>query len=147
MGKWMYGSKFSWPRRKWTASRPSRFILAESSNTYWIGGSVDPRAYLDNMEKWKLLTLPGLRPLGRPTQSQSLCRLRYRDSRVNGPCSILCDHTETLCRHLRTASQVSRFTDPVYWFRWHFPDRPVKGTNANMTTGMSVISLSFFFFF
>jgi hypothetical protein len=33
---------------------------------------VDPRAGLDDMEKWKFLTLPGLepRPLSRPARSQ-----------------------------------------------------------------------------
>jgi hypothetical protein len=47
--------------------------------THWIGGSVGPRAGLDDMEKRKFLTLPGLelRPLGRPSRSQSLYRLRY----------------------------------------------------------------------
>jgi hypothetical protein len=43
---------------------------------------VDPRAGLDNMEKWKFLTLPGLepQPLIRPPRSQSLYRLRYPGS-------------------------------------------------------------------
>jgi hypothetical protein len=43
---------------------------------------VDPRAGLDDLEKRKFLTLPGLelRPLGRPASSQSLYRLRYPDS-------------------------------------------------------------------
>jgi hypothetical protein len=51
--------------------------------THCIGGGwVDPRADLDNMEKWKFLTLPGLepRPLSRPARSQSLYRLRYPGS-------------------------------------------------------------------
>jgi hypothetical protein len=40
---------------------------------------MDPRAGLDDVEKRKLLTLPGLelRTLGRPARSQSLYRLRY----------------------------------------------------------------------
>jgi hypothetical protein len=40
---------------------------------------VDPRAGLDDVERRKILTLPGLelRPLGRPTRSQSLYQLRY----------------------------------------------------------------------
>jgi hypothetical protein len=39
----------------------------------------DPTAGLDDVEKKKFLTLPGLelRPLGRPARSQSLFRLRY----------------------------------------------------------------------
>jgi hypothetical protein len=38
---------------------------------------VDLRAGLDDVERRKFLTLPGLelRPLGRPARSQSLCRL------------------------------------------------------------------------
>jgi hypothetical protein len=41
---------------------------------------VDPRAGLDDMEKRKFLTLPGLelRPFGRPARSQSLYWLRYK---------------------------------------------------------------------
>jgi hypothetical protein len=43
---------------------------------------VDPRDGLNDMEKWKFLTPPGLelRPLGRPARSQSLYRLSYRGS-------------------------------------------------------------------
>jgi hypothetical protein len=39
---------------------------------------VDPRAGVDDLEKRKFLTLPGLElpPLGRPARSQSLYRLR-----------------------------------------------------------------------
>jgi hypothetical protein len=39
--------------------------------THWIGGWVGPRAGLDDVEKGKFLTLPGLelRPLGRPARS------------------------------------------------------------------------------
>jgi hypothetical protein len=38
-----------------------------------------PRAGLDDMETWKVLTLQGLelRPLGRPARSQPLYWLRY----------------------------------------------------------------------
>jgi hypothetical protein len=40
---------------------------------------VDPRAGLDDVEKRKFLSIPGLehRPLDRPSRSQSLYRLRY----------------------------------------------------------------------
>jgi hypothetical protein len=50
--------------------------------THWIGGWVDPRAGMGNVEKRKFLTLPGLqlRSLGRPARSQSLYRLRYPGS-------------------------------------------------------------------
>jgi hypothetical protein len=50
--------------------------------THWIGGRVDTRAGLDDVENRKFLNLPGLklRPLGRPARSQSLYRLRYPGS-------------------------------------------------------------------
>jgi hypothetical protein len=65
-----------------SASRPYCFTPEESgSGTYWIGGWVDHRVSLDDVEKRKFLTRPGLelRPLGRPVCSQSLYRLRYLD--------------------------------------------------------------------
>jgi hypothetical protein len=54
----------------------------EPPGTLWIGGWVDPRAGLDDMEKWKFLTLLGLelQPLISPARSQSLYRLRYPGS-------------------------------------------------------------------
>jgi hypothetical protein len=46
---------------EWSDSRRSRFIPGEGAlGTNWIGGWVDPRASLDDMEKRKSLTLPGL---------------------------------------------------------------------------------------
>jgi hypothetical protein len=44
-----------------------------------MGGWVSPTAGLNHVEKRKFLTLPGLeiRPLRRPTRSQSLYRLSY----------------------------------------------------------------------
>jgi hypothetical protein len=63
---------------KWSASRPGRFTPGERTpGSHWIGGWVDPRAGLDDVEKRKFLTLPRLelRPLGRPTRSLSLYRL------------------------------------------------------------------------
>jgi hypothetical protein len=41
---------------EWSASRPWRF----TPGTHFIGSWVDPRAGLDDMEKLKCLTLPGL---------------------------------------------------------------------------------------
>jgi hypothetical protein len=69
---------------EWSASRLYRFTLGERApGTHWIGGWVDPRAGLDDMEKRKILPLPGLelRPLGRPARRQSLYRLRYQRNR------------------------------------------------------------------
>jgi hypothetical protein len=58
---------------EWSASHPGRFIPAEGIPvTHWIGGWVSPRAGLDDVEKWKFLTLLGLelQSLGRPVRSQ-----------------------------------------------------------------------------
>jgi hypothetical protein len=89
MGEWMYRSTFSFTSAlvgvEFSASRPDRFTPGERApGTYWIGGWVGPRAGLDDMEKWKLLPLPGLelRPLGRPACSQSLYRLSYPGSHI-----------------------------------------------------------------
>jgi hypothetical protein len=71
-------------RGEWSASRLGRFTPGERAHgTHWIRGWVDPRAGLDDVEKTKFLTLPGLelrRPLDRPARSQSLYRLRYPGS-------------------------------------------------------------------
>jgi hypothetical protein len=55
-----------------STSRPGRFTPGErAQGTHRIGGWVDLRAGLDDVEKRKFLTLPGLelRPLGRPARS------------------------------------------------------------------------------
>jgi hypothetical protein len=45
--------------------------MKRARGTHWTEGWVDPRAGLDDVEKRKFLTLPGLelRPLGRPARS------------------------------------------------------------------------------
>jgi hypothetical protein len=71
---------------EWSALRPCRFTPKESApDTNWIEGWVNPRAGLDDVEKRKFLTLPGLelRPLGHPVRSQSLYRLCYPGSYVS----------------------------------------------------------------
>jgi hypothetical protein len=68
---------------EWLASLHGRFTPGEKApGTHWIGGWVDPRAGLDNVEKRKFLPLPGLelRPLSRPARSQSLYWLPYPSS-------------------------------------------------------------------
>jgi hypothetical protein len=70
---------------EWSASRPDRFTPGERAlGTHWIGGWVDPRAGLDDVEKKKFLTLPELklRPLGRSARSQSLYRVTYPGSYI-----------------------------------------------------------------
>jgi hypothetical protein len=66
---------------KWSASRPGLF----TSGTNWIGGWVNPRAGLDDVEKRKFLPLPGLalRPLGRPARSQLVYRMSYPGSKTS----------------------------------------------------------------
>jgi hypothetical protein len=44
---------------EWTASRPGHFTPVETApGTHWIGGSVDPRAGLDDEKKRKFLPYP-----------------------------------------------------------------------------------------
>jgi hypothetical protein len=60
---------------EWSASRPCRFTPGERApDAHWIGGWVAPRAGLDDVEKRKFLTIPGLtlRPLGGPARSQTI---------------------------------------------------------------------------
>jgi hypothetical protein len=57
---------------EWSVSRPGRFTPGERApGTHWIGGWVGHRAGLDDVEKRKFLTLPGLelRPPGLPARS------------------------------------------------------------------------------
>jgi hypothetical protein len=57
---------------EWSTSCPGRITPKERAPcTHWIGGWVDLRAGLDDLEKRKFLTLLGLefRPLGRPAHS------------------------------------------------------------------------------
>jgi hypothetical protein len=71
---------------EWSASRAGRFTTRERApSTHWIGGCVDPRPGLDDVEKRKFLTLSRLelRNLGRPARNQSLYRLSYPGSSVN----------------------------------------------------------------
>jgi hypothetical protein len=68
---------------EWSASHPGRFTTWEGApDIHSIGGCVGPRAGLDDFEKRKFLTVPGLelRPFGRPACSESLYRLSYPGS-------------------------------------------------------------------
>jgi hypothetical protein len=62
-------------RGEWSASPPCRITPGERApGIHWIGGWVDPRAGMDDMEKLKSLTVPGVElwPLSHPASSQSL---------------------------------------------------------------------------
>jgi hypothetical protein len=69
---------------RWVVSFTHRplYPRERAPSTHCIGGWVDPSAGLDDVEKRKCLTLPGLelRPLCSPARSQSLYRLSYPDS-------------------------------------------------------------------
>jgi hypothetical protein len=69
---------------EWSASRPCRFTPGERApSTHWE----DPRAGLDDMEKWKFLPPLGLKlwPPGRLAHSQSLYQLCYPGSLIFYP--------------------------------------------------------------
>jgi hypothetical protein len=83
MEEWMHRSIFYWPRH-WLEvngqiQAPAALPPRKAPDTHWIGGWVDPRAGLDDVEKRKFLNLSGLelRPFDCPSRSQSLYRLRY----------------------------------------------------------------------
>jgi hypothetical protein len=70
-GEWMYRSTFFLSSAlvggEWSTSRTGHFTPGERApGTHWVGGWVDLRAGLDDLEKRKFLTLPGfeLEPLG-----------------------------------------------------------------------------------
>jgi hypothetical protein len=59
MGEWSIDPHFRGlgAGDEWSASRPGRFTTGEGTpGTHWIGGWVDPRAGLDDMEKRKSLS-------------------------------------------------------------------------------------------
>jgi hypothetical protein len=62
---------------EWSASRPAALPPGKARRTHRIGGRVDSRFSLDDVQKRKFLTLLGLelRPLGRPVHVQSLYQL------------------------------------------------------------------------
>jgi hypothetical protein len=82
-GEWMYRSTFSWPRHLLEVSGQLHAPVALSprkSPQYTLDRRLDgPRAGLDDVEKRKCLTLPGLElwPLSRPAHNQSPYRLHY----------------------------------------------------------------------
>jgi hypothetical protein len=64
---------------EWSLSRPDSFTPGgKAPGTHWIGGWVDLRDDLDDMEKRNFLALPELELgyLGRPARSGSLYLLR-----------------------------------------------------------------------
>jgi hypothetical protein len=64
-GEWMHRSTFfsisALVGGEWSGSHPGRFTPREgTAHTHRIGGLVDPKAGMDDLEKKKFLTLPGL---------------------------------------------------------------------------------------
>jgi hypothetical protein len=93
----------------------------KASVTHWMGGSVDPRAGPDDVEKRKFLTLPGLelRPLGRPACNQSLYRLRnwYYDN-----CSVV-------SRQIYRSVTILNWISICNWYRpqkWSSPKQLIE---------------------
>jgi hypothetical protein len=93
---------------EWSASCPGRF----TPGTPWIGGWVNPRAGLDDVEKRKFLT--ELRPIDHPARSQSLSRL-----------SVLCLYIQPVasrypgslsCVSISTPNTKMNIIFPIYLF-------------------------------
>jgi hypothetical protein len=73
---------------EWLASRPGRFTPGERApGIHWLGGWVDPQSLLDDVERRKILPLPGqeLRP-----RSQSLYRLLTKGKHLVSIITRLC---------------------------------------------------------
>jgi hypothetical protein len=88
-----------------SALRPDRFTPEERvPGTHWIGGWVDPRASVDDVEKRKFLTLLGLelRPLSRPARNQSLYRLRCPGSVADNSTLIKVQKPTELLKRIRS---------------------------------------------
>jgi hypothetical protein len=82
-----YSELFIWETTYLDTKLKKALFLSNASSygapgTHWIGGWVDPRAGLEDVEKRKFMTLLGLelRPLGRSARSQSLYRLHSSGS-------------------------------------------------------------------
>jgi hypothetical protein len=76
---------------EWSVSLLCRFSLGEmASGTRLIGGWVNPRSSLDDMQKWNFLPPPELelRPLGRPAEAS-----RSTDYAIPAPNSLFMLHT------------------------------------------------------
>jgi hypothetical protein len=66
---------------EWSASRPGRFTPGERApSTHWVGGWVNLRTGLDDVENRKSLALPGLEPCD-PSVVQPVAS-RYIDSQL-----------------------------------------------------------------
>jgi hypothetical protein len=90
---------------EWSASRPFRFIPGETaSDSNWIGGWLGPSASMDDVEKRKWLTLPGLElwTHSRPAHSQSLYRLRYQPIRFQSRNSAMMKNFQSINAHAVT---------------------------------------------
>jgi hypothetical protein len=92
---------------------------------------VDPRAGLDDLEKRKFLTLPGLelQTLDRPARRQSQCRLRY-------PGSVFCEvRTESLNVFFDEDSEIGS------WVPWDSEPRitVLVRASSNLAVTQSVV--------
>jgi hypothetical protein len=106
MGEWMYRSTFSWPRYYLEVSgqlHSPTSLAPRKEPRYPLDRRLSgPKTGLDDMEKRKFLTLPGLelRHFSRPARNQSLYRLRYPGSQnlqycvyyVRKVCLSVCSH-------------------------------------------------------
>jgi hypothetical protein len=102
---------------EWSASSPGRFTPGERDpGTQWIGGWVCHRSGLDYLERRKILPLPELelRPLGNPSRSQSLYKVRCRRL-PRCVITILLYREKCLlecrCKHLKRSNSYSLFLE------------------------------------
>jgi hypothetical protein len=93
---------------EWLTSRPGRFTPGERApGAHWIGGWVDLRAGLDDLEKLKFLPPPGLEL--QPVAS------RYTDYAIPAPLSLL--GNEAIMGSLLSAPRQLLCDDSIHMFQ------------------------------
>jgi hypothetical protein len=102
---------------EWSASRPGHSAIREGApSTHWTGGWVGPRTSLIDMEKRKILPLPGLKlwPLSHPACSHLQYGLRYPSSFIINIVSIkLCILVEN---ENKGYMKIGGLTGTYFWY-------------------------------
>jgi hypothetical protein len=118
LGEWMYRSTFSGTSWRWVVIFTPRPVYPRGKSAWYplyrrLGGP-QSRSGRRGEEKFFDATGTQLRPLGRPSLSQSLYRLRYSGSphQLSCRCKVCCKH-QAVIRHWVTVV-LTELTDITY---------------------------------